>query len=352
MLPNTLSWNKERKILTCLDQRVLPTKVEMVECCSYIDVVNAIKTMVVRGAPAIGAAAAYGMAIAAYDDISSLPKARELLAESRPTAVNLFWALERIDNVIIRNCDKTALAYEIEEEAENIFCFDIMINKRLSTYGQEIIPHNANVITHCNAGALATCGYGTALGVFRAARDNGKTVHIFVDETRPRLQGGRITAYEMDADGFDVTLITDSMAAYLMSKKKIDVVVTGADRIALNGDTANKIGTYSLAILAAHHGIPFYIAAPLSTFDVNCVCGQTIPIEERSGDEIRTINGHRVIPESIKVWNPAFDVTPSKLISGIITEYGIVTAPYVENIGKIIHKKGKYNPGEETKNGE
>ena len=222
----------------------------------------------------------------------------------------------------------------MENEALTIHNEDIEINKSIGRFGASILPDRGAAITHCNAGALATAGYGTALGVFRAAAEAGKRIRIYADETRPRLQGGLLTAYELQQDGFDVTVITDSMAAFLMSRVKIDAVVTGADRVAMNGDAANKIGTYGLAIAAKRHGVSFYIAAPLSTFDAECACGADIPIEERCGDEVRAIGGVCVIPEEIKVWNPAFDVTPNELITGIITERGIIRAPYAENIEK------------------
>lgn len=226
----------------------------------------------------------------------------------------------------------------LEAEAVKIHADDIQINKKLAFYGQGLLPSKGTVITHCNAGALATAGYGTALGVFRAAAENGKKLKIYADETRPRLQGARLTAFELYEDGFDVTVICDSMSAFLMSKEKIDAVITGADRIAANGDTANKIGTYGLAVAAKRHNVPFYIAAPASTIDIGCKTGDDIPIEERDPDEIRQINRELIFPSAIPVWNPAFDVTPAELISGIITELGVLRHPYTDEIAKILYK--------------
>lgn len=339
MLPETLSWDADKKTLVCLDQRKLPLEITYFNCNSYLDVAEAIETMVVRGAPAIGAAAAYGVALAAYENAPDLDEVISRLEKTRPTAVNLFWALERVRILINQNINnKSLLPGLIESEAIAIHKEDIEINKKLSAYGEALLPERAAVITHCNAGAWATCGYGTALGVFRAARENGKDIKIYADETRPRLQGGKITTFEMFKEGFDVTLIADSMASYLMSKRKIDAVITGADRVAMNGDTANKIGTYSLAVSAKYHNVPFYIAAPTSTFDINCESGVDIPIEERSGDEMRIVNGVRVIPEEINVWNPAFDVTPNSLIKGIITEYGVLEFPYNDKLKELLSR--------------
>jgi methylthioribose-1-phosphate isomerase len=286
--------------------------------------------MTVRGAPAIGSVAAYGTVLAALAGGRDLfDEAIKRLVVTRPTAVNLFWALERMKNCAAAyNNESAGLAAALENEAENIRKEDIEINKKLSSFGEKLLPNEALVITHCNAGALATCGYGTALGILRSARENGKKIKIYADETRPRCQGARLTAFELLQDGFDVTLICDSMAAFLMSRKKIDAVITGADRVAINGDTANKIGTYSLAIAAKEHGVPFYVAAPLSTIDEKCIDGNEITIEERSADEVRCIDGSLIAPEDVPVWNPAFDVTPARLIKGIITENGVLSYPY------------------------
>ena len=332
MLPATIEW-KDGK-LRLLDQRLLPRRTEYAVCESAEDTARAIENMTVRGAPAIGVAAAYGLVLALKNE--DFAEAAERLAATRPTAVNLFWAIKRMRELWLenRNKDNGELYLIMENEALTIHNEDIEINKSIGRFGAFVLPDRGAAITHCNAGALATAGYGTALGVFRAAAEAGKRIRIYADETRPRLQGGLLTAYELQQDGFDVTVITDSMAAFLMSRVKIDAVVTGADRVAMNGDAANKIGTYGLAIAAKRHGVPFYIAAPLSTFDAECACGADIPIEERCGNEVRAIGGVCVIPEEINVWNPAFDVTPNELIAGIITERGIIRAPYAENIEK------------------
>ncbi|WP_455596631.1 S-methyl-5-thioribose-1-phosphate isomerase [Cloacibacillus porcorum] len=332
MLPATIEWKEGRLLL--LDQRQLPRRTEYVSCESAEETARAIENMTVRGAPAIGVAAAYGLVLALKGEDFAVAARR--LAGTRPTAVNLFWAIRRMEALWRANEDKNKdeLYLIMENEVKNIHDEDIEINKSISRFGQEILPKKGAAITHCNAGALATAGYGTALGVFRAAAEAGKEIKIYADETRPRLQGSLLTAYELQRDGFDVTVITDSMAAFLMSRLKIDAAVTGADRVAMNGDTANKIGTYSLAIAAKRHGVPFYIAAPLSTFDTGCASGADIPIEERGGGEVRSVGGVEVVPEEIKVWNPAFDVTPNELITGIITERGIIRAPFAENIKK------------------
>ena len=335
MLPRTIDWLREEHVLRLLDQRFIPDELKYRDCRTYEDAASAIEDMTVRGAPAIGVAAAYGLTIAAFSDPGSVSEAIDRLSRTRPTAVHLYWALARMRSVIEKHHGDDDLPKLLECEADKIYSEDIGINKKLSDYGQTLLPEKAAVITHCNAGALATAGYGTALGVFRAAAEHGKALKIYADETRPRLQGGRLTSYELYEDGLDVTVICDSMAAFLMSKHKIDAVITGADRVALNGDTANKIGTYNLAIAAAYHGVPFYIAAPLSTIDMCCVTGADIPIEERVPDEVRVICGKRVIPERIPVWNPSFDVTPSELITGIITEAGVLRRPYSIAIEKI-----------------
>ena len=335
MLPRTIDWLREEHVLRLLDQRFIPDELKYRDCRTYEDAASAIEDMTVRGAPAIGVAAAYGLTIAAFSDPGSVSEAIDRLSRTRPTAVHLYWALARMRSVIEKHHGDDDLPKLLECEADKIYSEDIGINKKLSDYGQTLLPEKATVITHCNAGALATAGYGTALGVFRAAAEHGKALKIYADETRPRLQGGRLTSYELYEDGLDVTVICDSMAAFLMSKHKIDAVITGADRVALNGDTANKIGTYNLAIAAAYHGVPFYIAAPLSTIDMCCVTGADIPIEERVPDEVRVICGKRVIPERIPVWNPSFDVTPSELITGIITEAGVLRRPYSIAIEKI-----------------
>ena len=338
MLPQTIEWLAEKKVLRLLDQRSVPNEVKFRDCYSMEDVASSIEDMTVRGAPAIGVAAAYGVAVAAEGGADAVLAAIERLSKTRPTAVNLYWSLKRM-SAVFECCRKNDnFASVLEAEAVKIHADDIQINKKLAFYGQGLLPSKGTVITHCNAGALATAGYGTALGVFRAAAENGKKLKIYADETRPRLQGARLTAFELYEDGFDVTVICDSMSAFLMSKEKIDAVITGAGRIAANGDTANKIGTYGLAVAAKRHNVPFYIAAPASTIDIGCKTGDDIPIEERDPDEIRQINRELIFPSAIPVWNPAFDVTPAELISGIITELGVLRHPYTDEIAKILYK--------------
>lgn len=323
-----------------LDQRLLPTSEIYHTYTDVNEVAQAIQTMVVRGAPAIGVAAALGVALGAlksqaknwenfWDELLSIS---QLIRSTRPTAVNLFWAVERM-----LNCAKAhqhlqiaALQAVLLDEAQKILQEDIVINKQLGEHGQALIDDGDNVLTHCNAGALATAGFGTALGVIYAAQKHGKKIHVFADETRPFLQGARLTAWELQKNNVDVTLITDNMAGWLMKLGRVNKVVVGADRIAANGDTANKIGTYSVAVLAREHGIPFYVAAPLSTIDFKTLTGEAIVIEERDPRELTHLlgtpaAGTSIAPEGIKVFNPAFDVTPSRLITGIITEKGLVS---------------------------
>lgn len=309
MLPEAIIWNGNS--LQILDQRKLPSNIEYLDCKRVEDVALAIETLAVRGAPAIGIAAAWGVALAAKNG-EDIFLSIERLRKTRPTAVNLFWALDRISK-----------AQDYEAEAKKIHDEDVKNNRLIGEHGQKLLPRDAVVITHCNAGALATGGWGTALGVIRSAREAGKNIKIYSCETRPVLQGARLTAWELMRDGFDVTLICDSMAGALMRSKKIDAVIVGADRIAKNGDTANKIGTYSLAVNARRHGVPFYVAAPKSTFDMSLADGNKIPIEERCADEVRIISDGQRVPSEIKVWNPAFDVTPAELINAIITEDGL-----------------------------
>ncbi|ADR19836.1 S-methyl-5-thioribose-1-phosphate isomerase [Calditerrivibrio nitroreducens] len=311
-------WENDKLLL--LDQRQLPFKKIYVECCSIYDVAKAIKDMVVRGAPAIGVAAAYGFVLGKINGIDD-ETIYNILINTRPTAVNLEWALQRCLNQYKDYGDLLELAKKIHEE-------DISINKQIGKNGKELINNGENILTHCNAGALATGGYGTALGVIRAAFEEGKRIHVYVDETRPYLQGARLTAYELMEDGIDCTLICDNMAGYLMRLGKIDKVIVGADRIASNGDTANKIGTYSIAVLAMHHRIPFYVAAPISTFDMSINDGSFIKIEERAPYEVREVFGTKIATDETKVFNPSFDVTPHYLISGFITEKGVICPPY------------------------
>jgi methylthioribose-1-phosphate isomerase len=316
-----IRWRGEA--LELLDQRLLPREIRYVACLTAHDVAVAIRDMVVRGAPAIGVAAAFGLALAAQrgDDLTSA--AAELRA-SRPTAVNLGWAIDRM-----------LLADDFADEAVRMFDEDIAANRRIGRYGAELLGSSATVLTHCNAGALATAGYGTALGVIRAAVESGKRIAVFADETRPYLQGARLTAWELQQDGIDVTLITDSMAGHFFQQGRFDAVIVGADRIAANGDTANKIGTYTVAVLAGAHGVPFYVAAPWSTIDARCADGSSIPIEERSAAEVTQIAGIDIAPAGVAVRHPAFDVTPARLITAIITDRGIVRAPYESGIAAL-----------------
>jgi len=303
--------------LEVLDQRLLPEKIVYLKCRTAAEVAAAIRDMVVRGAPAIGCAAAFGIALEPKES------SYEVLARSRPTAVNLSWALERMR----RAADKRA-------EAEAIFAEDLAVNRAIGAHGAKMIPQGARILTYCNTGALATAGHGTALGVIRSARDKG--ISVVACETRPYLQGARLTAWECMREGIPCTLITDNMAGHLMSRKEIDLVIVGADRIAANGDTANKIGTYTLAVLARRHALPFYVAAPLSTFDLTIADGSAIPIEERPADEVTGYRGQRWAPEGIAVRNPAFDVTPAELITAIICENGVAKAPSRERLQPLL----------------
>jgi methylthioribose-1-phosphate isomerase len=336
----TIEWKNNKVVM--IDQRLLPGKEVYRQYRDYRSVAKAITDMVVRGAPAIGVAAAMGVALGAlgikekdrlrFD--ARLEKVLAFMAKARPTAVNLFWAVDRMRRVASK--DRALTVPEIKKrlvkEAKRVYEEDIEINRLIGRRGARLIKDNSTVLTHCNAGALATAGYGTALGVIRGAVEAGKKVRVFADETRPFLQGARLTAWELRKDSIDVTLITDNMAGYMMKKGLIDFVVVGADRIASNGDTANKIGTYSVAILARAHSIPFYVAAPLSTIDMKIRTGADIPIEERSGKEVTHVHGKRVAPEGVRVKNPAFDVTPSSLISAIITEKGVVKSPFKKGL--------------------
>jgi methylthioribose-1-phosphate isomerase len=311
-----IRWKGDR--LELLDQRLLPEKTLYVTCRSAAEVAQAIRDMVVRGAPAIGCAAAFGVVLD-----KGRKEAFEVLAKSRPTAVNLFWALERMKK-----------ATDLEAEARAIYDEDLAANKAMGKLGAKLIPEHARVMTHCNTGALATAGFGTALGVIRSAKD--KNISVIANETRPYLQGARLTAWELVQEGIPCTLITDSMAGHLMSKGEVDVIVVGADRIAANGDVANKVGTYMLAVLARRHGIPFYVAAPLSTFDPGIPDGSHISIEERPAAEVTGYGGKRWAPEGVAVRNPAFDVTPAELITGIICEKGVVLSPNREKLQALI----------------
>ncbi|AEG60051.1 S-methyl-5-thioribose-1-phosphate isomerase [Desulforamulus ruminis] len=344
---DAIIWEGNR--LRLLDQTKLPGTIEYIECNDYYTVAEAIKRLSVRGAPAIGAAAAYGLVVGAGQIQTEDPKvfleklesiAGELGA-TRPTAVNLRWALDRMMLRLSSAGEKSVqeLRDILLEEAHAIYNEDVESNRRMGEYGQQLFPDEVRVLTHCNAGALATAGYGTALGVIRAAHERGKKVSVYADETRPLLQGARLTSWEMVQEGIPVTLITDNMAGYLMSQKMVDCVIVGADRITANGDVANKIGTYGVAVLAKYHQIPFYVAAPLSTIDMNLSSGEQIPIEERDAREVTHHAGQVVAPDGVKAWNPAFDVTPNGLVTAIITEKGVVQPPYTENLKKIFRDK-------------
>ncbi|MCX8162049.1 MAG: S-methyl-5-thioribose-1-phosphate isomerase [Candidatus Bathyarchaeota archaeon] len=330
--------------LYILDQNLLPGRVEYIECRSAEDVADCIVRMRIRGAPAIGVAAAYGLALSIVryqaGDLeglrNELERAYKLLRSTRPTAYNLFWALDRVRRRILEACSVNEAKEIALNEAMRIEEEDIEANRRIGLYGKELIEDGDRILTHCNAGALATAGWGTALGVIRSAVADGKKVKVYATETRPRLQGARLTAFELSNEGIPVTLITDGMVGFVMARGYIDKVVVGADRIALNGDTANKIGTYTIAVLARRHGIPFYVAAPTSTIDPGIRSGDNIPIEYRSQDEVLEIGGVRIAPDGVEALNPAFDITPGELITAIITEKGIVRPPYIENIPRIL----------------
>jgi methylthioribose-1-phosphate isomerase len=329
-------WTGDRLVL--IDQTRLPAAEVEREYQGWEDVAEAIRTLVVRGAPAIGVAAAFGVVLAARQSrattfdglIADLEVAIKGLAATRPTAVNLFWALERMRRTALagRDLPLDALRGRLASEAQAILDDDVAGNRAMGEHGATLVPAGARILTHCNAGALATAGYGTALGVIRAAHARGKVKLVWVDETRPVMQGARLTAWECVRDGIPHRLVADVVAASLMARGEVDLVVTGADRIAANGDTANKIGTYALAVLARHHGVPFYVAAPFSTIDAALSSGAQIPIEERPGEEVRRVAGQPTAPADTPVYNPAFDVTPATLIAAIITERGVFRPPY------------------------
>ncbi len=321
----------EGKTLALLDQTRLPVEEVWISYQDYRPVADAIRTMVVRGAPAIGVTAAYAYCLAALAG-DNLEEAKEVLAASRPTAVNLFWALERMAR---KAQDCGGDAQSLIAEAVEIHREDVEMCKAMGLYGASVVPEHARILTHCNAGALATGGYGTALGVIRAAHQQGKVQMVYADETRPLLQGARLTAYELVSDHIPATLIADNMAASLMAKGQIDLVVVGCDRMAANGDFANKIGTYSVAVNAHHHGVPFYVALPCSTIDLSLADGSGIPIEERDKNEVRTLYGVQTAPAEVEVYNPAFDVTPHSLVTGIITEKGVIYPPFRENLARL-----------------
>lgn len=348
----TIQWvnGTSGKVSRMVDQTLVPYEFKYIDITTGQQMYDAIQTMIVRGAPAIGIAGAHGVALYALElqkenltkeeFISKLIEKAKYLASSRPTAVNLRWAVEKqIELIKSSNSDIDGIVEELISNGIKLENEDIEINKKMGDFGAEVVPKGATILTHCNAGALATVGYGTALGVVRSAYANDNTIQVFADETRPRQQGARITTFELVMDKIPVTLITDGMCSYFMNKGMIDMVVVGADRIASNGDTANKIGTYTVAIAAKYHNIPFYIAAPLSTIDTNIKTGAEIPIEERSHDEVTHINGEAICAEGVKVINPGFDVTPHELITGIITEVGILKPDYNESIKKAFKKQ-------------
>jgi methylthioribose-1-phosphate isomerase len=329
-------WDGARLVL--LDQTRLPTEEREIAYTRWQDVADAIKTLVVRGAPAIGVAAAFGVALAGRQSqaadadglIADLDAAAKGLSATRPTAVNLFWALDRMRRAAaaVRALPVEQIRARLVDEASAILAEDIAGNRAMGAHGATLVPAGARLLTHCNAGALATAGYGTALGVVRAAHEQGKIALVWVDETRPVMQGSRLTAWEMAKEGIPHRLISDVAAASAMQQGQVDLVVTGADRIAKNGDTANKIGTYGVAVLARHHGIPFYVAAPWSTIDPSVQSGASIVIEERDAAEVRGVAGRQTAPSESPIWNPAFDVTPAELIAAIITERGVYRPPY------------------------
>ena len=343
----TMEWKQGTLVL--LDQTKLPLQVEWVSCSDYRRVIRAIRDMEVRGAPAIGAAAAYAMVLGWRQCAAGAGKAvapaalleryravKEELDAARPTAVNLAWATNLMYRAAEKgtadHCSCADLDARLEQLARHVYDKDIAVNRKMGEYGAACVPDKAVILTHCNAGALATCGWGTALGVIRTAWEQGRVERVYSDETRPLLQGARLTVWELMQDKIPVTVITDNMAAWVMKTKGVNMVITGADRIVRNGDTANKIGTYGVALLAKAHGIPFYVAAPASTFDFGLAEGSRIPIEQREPDEVRRFCGNYSAPPDADVFNPAFDVTPASLITGIITEYGVLRPPYSESI--------------------
>jgi methylthioribose-1-phosphate isomerase len=347
-LIKTVEWTDDG--VRMIDQRRLPNVEEYPLFRTYEEVAEAIRAMVVRGAPAIGVAAAMGVALGVRDcGAASLGELQtkfaaivDTMAATRPTAVNLFWALDRMKKTFQDACAAggplPSIAARLVQEAQAIHREDIESNMRMGQFGAELLPSSGTILTHCNAGALATAGYGTALGVIRAAVDSGKRLRVLADETRPFLQGARLTAWELWKDDIDVRVISDNMAGSFMHQGLIDAVIVGADRIAANGDVANKIGTYSVAVLARQHDIPFYVAAPLSTLDLTMPDGSHIPIEQRDAAEVTHIAGTRVVPEGVSVFNPAFDVTPHEFVTAIISDFGIARPPYLESLPKLMRK--------------
>lgn len=331
----TIEWTAAGVVM--IDQTRLPRETAFVTCRSYQEVADAIRGMIIRGAPAIGVAAAMGVALGvlhSLDPDAEMPVICETLAKTRPTAVNLFWGIDRMKREYesVRHLPLDEIRKRMVEEAQLVRREDIAINEAIGRHGAPLVPDGKTVLTHCNAGALATAGFGTALGVIRAAVQAGKKIDVFADETRPFLQGTRLTAWELQRDGIETTVITDSMAGHFLKSGRIGCVVVGADRIAANGDVANKVGTYSVAVLAKENGVPFYVAAPTSTLDLTLASGAEIPIEERAPQEVTHLQGIEIAPAGIHVENPAFDVTPNRYVSAIITERGVARAPYIESL--------------------
>lgn len=345
----TLEWTQDG--VRFIDQTKLPTEEVYVTCKTHEEVADVIRNMVVRGAPAIGVAAAMGIALGVNNSSAQstgelkrdLDQICDVIGKTRPTAVNLFWAIQRMqekfEQTRLRSIPQIKQAFV--EEAKRVHAEDIAANQAMGRHGATLMPSSGGVLTHCNAGALATAGYGTALGVIRAAIEQGKKIHVYADETRPFLQGSRLTAWELMKDGIPTTVISDNMAGAMMKEGKIGAIVVGADRIAANGDVANKIGTYTVAILAKEHGIPFYVAAPISTVDLACADGSGIPIEERNAREVTHIGGKQMVPTGVAVANPAFDVTPAKYVAAIITEKGIARAPYEASLRKLAGREAE-----------
>jgi methylthioribose-1-phosphate isomerase len=348
----TLQWTPQG--VRFIDQTKLPMEEVYVTCQTHEQVADVIRNMVVRGAPAIGVAAAMGIALGVNNSKAEssgdlkrdLDQICDLMGKTRPTAVNLFWAIRRMQEKFerIRIRPISQIKQDLIEEAQRMHAEDIAANQAMGRHGATLMPSSGGVLTHCNAGALATAGYGTALGVIRAAVEQGKKIHVYADETRPFLQGSRLTAWELVKDGIPTTVIAENMAGSMMSQGKIGAIVVGADRIAANGDVANKIGTYTVAILAREHNIPFYVAAPISTVDLACPDGNQIPIEQRNVREVTHIGGRQMVPDGVEVENPAFDVTPAKYVAAIITEKGIARAPYEDSLRKLAQQDVEAHP--------
>ena len=339
----TLEWTQSG--VRFIDQTKLPTEETYVNCTTHEQVADVIRTMVVRGAPAIGVSAAMGIALGVQNSKAGnagelkleLDQICEVIGKTRPTAVNLFWAIRRMQEKFVSLRERTLpqIKLALIEEAQRMHAEDIAANRAMGRHGAALMPASGGVLTHCNAGALATCGYGTALGVIRAAVEQGKKIHVYADETRPFLQGSRLTAWELMKDGIPTTVISDNMAGAMMKQRKIGAIVVGADRIAANGNVANKIGTYTVAVLAKEHSIPFYVAAPFSTIDLDTPDGDRIPIEQRDAREVTHIASKQMVPDGVQVENPAFDVTPAKYLTAIITERGVARAPFEESLREL-----------------